>query len=116
MTKFSVLRDCVLPEVLGRWYTRKMNLKKEPVSGAGDCYCRRTSDEPTTSCSNPECPINFFPFGLSLHNYIMFQKHGYVNTAENYLNLFEMQKVPKSQPAQVFSKKRCYLMRSVCAK
>ena len=63
LTKLSVFwRNCVLPEVLGRWYTRKMDLKKElgSVSGTGDCYCRRTSDERTVSCSNPECPISVF--------------------------------------------------------
>ena len=39
-----------------------MDLKKElgSVSGACDCYCKRTSDEPTISCSNPECPISVF--------------------------------------------------------
>ena len=70
VTKLSVFwRNCVPPEVLGRWYTRKMDLKKELVSGAGDCYCRRTSDEPTTSCSNPECPIKVFHLAcLSITN------------------------------------------------
>ena len=46
-----------------------MDLKKELVSGAGDCFCRRTSDEPATSCSNPECPIKVFHLAcLSITN------------------------------------------------
>ncbi|XP_022807132.1 uncharacterized protein LOC111344187 isoform X1 [Stylophora pistillata] len=64
-------RTCILPEVLGRWYTRKMDLKKElgSVSCGGECYCRRTSNEPTATCSNPECPISRFHLAcLSMKN------------------------------------------------
>ena len=56
-------RLCILPEILGRWYTRKMDLKKElgsELNISGDCYCRKTSDEPTAICSNPDCPISKF--------------------------------------------------------
>ena len=55
-------RTCILPEMLGRWYTRKMDLKEElgPDPNGGDCYCRKTCDEPTATCSNPDCPISRF--------------------------------------------------------
>ena len=64
VSKLSLFwRICILPEVLGRrWYTRKMDLKKElgTYSSDGDCYCRRTSEEPQVTCSNPDCPISKF--------------------------------------------------------
>ena len=63
VSKLSLFwRICVLPEILGRWYTRKMDLKEElgASPSAGDCYCRRTSEEPLATCSNPECPISKF--------------------------------------------------------
>ena len=37
-------RICILPEILGRWYTRKMDLKSQLTPDeelkSGDCYCR----------------------------------------------------------------------------
>ena len=34
-------RICILPEIMGRWYTRKLNMKTPPaVQVDGDCYCR----------------------------------------------------------------------------
>ncbi len=63
LTKLSLFwRTCILPEILGRWYTRKMDLKKELGSNptVGTCYCRRMSKEPTATCSNPDCPISVF--------------------------------------------------------
>jgi hypothetical protein len=43
--------------MLGRWYTRKMDLKEKlgPDPNGGDCYCRKTCDEPIATCSNPDC-------------------------------------------------------------
>ena len=52
-------RICILSEMLGRWYTGKMDLQEEISSGpnVGDCYCKKTLDEPTATCSNPDCPF-----------------------------------------------------------
>ena len=51
----------VLPEVLGRWYTRKHNTLKVDHSPNNDvCFCRTAIDEDTVICCNPECPIGSF--------------------------------------------------------
>ena len=38
-------RICILPEILGRWYTRKLNIKHQQIRLDGDCYCRLETDE-----------------------------------------------------------------------
>ena len=54
-------RICILPEILGRWYTRKMNyIKQQEINLDGDCYCRLKTDEETVTCSNVTCPISRF--------------------------------------------------------
>ena len=51
-------RTCVLPEILGRWYTRKCDISHElPQAGVGICFCRMPSDENTVTCGNPHCPF-----------------------------------------------------------
>ena len=62
----KVWRSCILPEILGRWYTRKHEIAA-PVP-AGDikpvCYCRKPKpEESTVPCQNPKCP--FIEFHLS---------------------------------------------------
>jgi len=38
-------RACILPEILGRWYSRKCNVSEEmQPAGAGICFCRMPSD------------------------------------------------------------------------
>ncbi|PFX11550.1 Inhibitor of growth protein 5 [Stylophora pistillata] len=66
LTKFW--RICILPEILGRWYTRKYHtpsLVQVPVSGNDNmiCYCRKATGEQTITCSNPKCP--YLKFHLS---------------------------------------------------
>ena len=57
-------RICVLPEILGRWYTRKMDLQSQLSPreswASGDCYCRQSTDEETITCANPECNVSKF--------------------------------------------------------
>ena len=57
-------RICVLPEILGHWYTRKMDLKSQigPKESwpSGDCYCRQSTNEKTITCANPECKVSSF--------------------------------------------------------
>ena len=49
-------RICILPEIMGRWYTRKLNMKTPPaVQVDGDCYCRLKADETTVTCSDISC-------------------------------------------------------------
>lgn len=51
-------RTCILPEILGRWYSRKCNVSEEiPQAGAGICFCRMPSDGNTVKCKNCECPF-----------------------------------------------------------
>lgn len=57
-------RICILPEILGRWYTRKMDLKSQVTPDeslkSGDCYCRQSTSEETITCANPECKVSKF--------------------------------------------------------
>ena len=54
----------ILPEILGRWYSRKCDMSDEmPQAGAGICFCRMPSDGNTVKCGNPQCP--FVEFHLS---------------------------------------------------
>ena len=60
-------RKCILPEVLGRWYTRCHN--EEPTVTDAVCYCRAATTEPTISCCNPKCQIGqFHPSCLGINN------------------------------------------------
>ena len=54
-------QTCILPEILGKWYTRQVNTEKHHDS-ENICYCRMNSGGPTVLCSNPECPIAEFHF------------------------------------------------------
>lgn len=58
-------RTCILPEVLGRWYTRKHDIAAPlPISTPGQsiCYCRKPADEMTVRCENPKCPFIEFHY------------------------------------------------------
>ena len=62
LTKFW--RTCILPEVLGKWYTRRhfmahVQTDKQPEPG-GICYCRKNTAEKGVLCCNPKCPIVSF--------------------------------------------------------
>ena len=66
-------RICILPEILGRWYTQKMDLKAqlspEEVTKPGDCYCRETTSEAPITCANHTCKISkFHPSCLGIKN------------------------------------------------
>ena len=51
----------VLPEVLGRWYTRKHTVDEVLQSSSnGICYCRKVASDNAVKCSNPKCPIGLF--------------------------------------------------------
>ena len=53
-------RICVLPEVLGRWYTRRCMVEVKGPSDASICFCRTLRDGDTVACSNEECPYGRF--------------------------------------------------------
>ena len=60
LTKFW--RICILPEVLGRWYTRKCHMPSlmQVPAACNDnsiCYCRKATEEETITCSNPKCSL-----------------------------------------------------------
>ena len=53
-------RYCVLPEILERWYTWKINLS-QPSSGLSSvCLCRMNTTDAGVTCSNRACPISSF--------------------------------------------------------
>ena len=60
--KLSVFwHTCILSEILGRWYTRKLDLTIESSLGSnGECYCQKKTNELPTTCSNPGCLISKF--------------------------------------------------------
>eukprot|EP00795_Rhopilema_esculentum_P001003 gene1003-10782_t len=52
---------CVLPEILGRWYTRKCYLSKPQLnSGTKICFCGEETGEATVKCQIVDCPILFY--------------------------------------------------------
>ena len=54
-------RACVLPEILGRWYTKKPTAIAKANVKDGICYCKESlKEEPTVFCSNENCPISEF--------------------------------------------------------
>lgn len=55
-------RICVLPEVLGRWYTRRHDAKAVESISVSICYCRTATMEDTVTCSNPKCQIVQFHY------------------------------------------------------
>ena len=57
----SFWRTCILPEVLGRWYTRKHDVGDvKPTEAHSVCFCRTVTSEDTVSCCNAKCPIMKF--------------------------------------------------------
>ena len=61
LPKFSHFwRYCILPEILGRWYTRKNKLLKSAEETKPVCYCRTETGEEVVKCNNPSCPVSIF--------------------------------------------------------
>ena len=52
----SFWRICILPEILGRWYTRRCTLPMPKPDVNGICFWRVQRDEEVISCSNNYCP------------------------------------------------------------
>ena len=57
-------RHCILPEILGRWYTRKCHLSLTQFLGVkadSVCYCQQEkSGEETVTCCYKDCTIKVF--------------------------------------------------------
>ena len=56
---------CILPQILGRWYTNKVAVFEKVDNTEGTiCYCREKPDvsEPTVFCSNDNCLVSEFHF------------------------------------------------------
>ena len=65
-------RICILPEILGRWYTRRCTLPPTLPSRDAVCFCRTERDEDSILCSNNDCPYQrFHPSCLSLFSVTM---------------------------------------------
>lgn len=63
-------QHCILPEILGRWYTRKCELIKPAENGESVCFCRMEREESTVKCSGAECPIsNYHPSCLKIDKF-----------------------------------------------
>lgn len=62
-------RICILPEILGRWYTRKCFVPVRSPDVNGICFCRGQRDDNVISCNNKECPyMEFHPSCLALNS------------------------------------------------
>ena len=58
---------CILPEILGRWYTWRCTVPVKLPDKDAICFCRMKRDEESILCSNEDCPYKgFHPFCLSL--------------------------------------------------
>lgn len=58
-------KTCILPEVLGSWYTRKHDIAAPPpmsTPGQCICYCRKPMDKMILHCENPKCPFIEFHY------------------------------------------------------
>ena len=53
-------RICILPEILGRWFTRRCDMNTSVLDDNGICFCRGPNSGPKVSCSNLECPYGKF--------------------------------------------------------
>ncbi|XP_066272266.1 uncharacterized protein [Branchiostoma lanceolatum] len=53
-------RFCILPEILGRWFTQKRDIDLQPATGTGICFCRSASDSQVVKCTSQTCPITTF--------------------------------------------------------
>ncbi|XP_019636874.1 PREDICTED: uncharacterized protein LOC109479362 [Branchiostoma belcheri] len=53
-------RICVLPEILGRWYTRKCDVPVKMPGPNSVCFCRGQRGLDDVKCSNPDCPYGEF--------------------------------------------------------
>jgi len=70
-------RTCLLPEIMGNWYTRpkvksttEANSRADIICGDTDidgtpdqsayCYCRSSAGGTMIGCDNPDCPIEWF--------------------------------------------------------
>jgi len=80
-------RICILPEIIGRWYTRKCVLPASKPLGNGICFCRMARDETSIPCSNHECPyVKFHMSCLCLDTEAVLPKSGIALIAEDYQN------------------------------
>ena len=65
-------RICILPEMLGRWYTRRCDLYESKLDDNAICFCRGQLKDHILSCTNVNCPYGqFHTKCLSLDNVIM---------------------------------------------
>ena len=82
LTKFW--RACILPEVLGKWYTRKHFMAQvqtgKPPERGSICYCRKNTDEKVFFVVIPNVPLFLFIYHVSRLK--AFQKLGIAPTAE----------------------------------
>ena len=80
-------RICTLPEILGRWFTRRCDVLTSVPSDNGICFCRSQNSENVVSCSNVECPYRMFHITcLSLVRCHQ-RNHGTARTAVGYHSL-----------------------------
>ena len=53
-------RICILPEILGRWFTRRCDVPRSVPDEQGICFCKGQNSNHVVSCSNVECPHGKF--------------------------------------------------------
>ena len=53
-------RICILPEILGRWFTRRCDVLRSVPNDNSICFCRSQNSEYVVSCSDAECLYRMF--------------------------------------------------------
>ena len=65
-------RICILPEILGRWYTRRCTVPPTLPNKDAICFCHVERDEDSILCCNKDCPYQrIHPSCLSLTSVAM---------------------------------------------
>ncbi|XP_022802529.1 uncharacterized protein LOC111340026 [Stylophora pistillata] len=61
LSKLEVFwRICILPEMLGRWYTRRCDQPDRVPDENAICFCRGSHSDGVIPCSNVDCPYGKF--------------------------------------------------------
>ena len=53
-------RYCILPEILGRWFTHKRDIDLQPATCTDIYFCKSALDSPVATCTSQACPIRTF--------------------------------------------------------
>ena len=106
---------CILPQILGRWYTKKVAVFEKVDNTEGTiCYCREKPDvsEPTVFCSNDNCLVSEFHFSCILPSSVKREANIWYCPNCRKLEEFKPQKKKKGEQNKLSSD--ALLLKSIC--